>query len=195
MRRIEAAKNTVPIGIVTLCAKKMIAGLCNFAGRLGFGAALRHRGQSRSGAKHFLVQEIGFRIFAKTPAPCAPSQKRGDFGALGKLLLNGMESLAHASWQSPLSHFGVRGGGQIRAAKRRMSIRVFARRSDTEPIGIHFKRREEIVQPMIVIAMFESAWPHAEFFHVVAKHGNAVGMSGGGLTQVLHDLFDRSERY
>src|SRR5258708_2119899 len=45
----------------------------------------------------------------------------------------------------------------------------------------------------MLVAMLESSGPHAEFFHVVAKHGDTIGVSSGCVAHIFDDVFDLSE--
>ena len=63
-----------------------------------------------------------------------------------------------------------------------MRFRVISRRSNTQPVGIFLQRGQEFFQPLILIAMLEGAWPHSEFFHIVAEYRDSVRVHGCHLT-------------
>src|SRR5438552_1846706 len=86
MRGIDSAKNTVPIGVIALGAHEQIARLQQFIGRLSVVVPRRRGGDARGNAQHFLVQQIGFRVFAKKAAPGTSTKERQDFWSRAELL-------------------------------------------------------------------------------------------------------------
>ena len=75
-----------------------------------------------------------------------------------------------------------------------MRRQILARCADIEPRGILFEGRKEIVEPSLLKAVFKGARPSAEFFHIVAHCGDAIGMGGGGFLQMDHNLVDSVPR-
>ena len=63
MRGVEAAEDAVPVGVVALGAKEIIASFEEFRGGRRIGATLRNIGDPRRDAEHFLIEEIGFGIY------------------------------------------------------------------------------------------------------------------------------------
>src|ERR1700739_48015 len=63
-----------------------------------------------------------------------------------------------------------------------------------QPGGVLLKRREEILQPAILRAVFESAGPDPEFFHVIAKRGHAAGACLRAIAEIGDTLFHAAKR-
>src|SRR5438874_7974067 len=84
MRRVDAAENAVPVGVVALGAQEQIARLRQVRSLL---FALVTNGGGRSGSnsrgdvQHFFVQQVGLGIFAKKAAPRAAAQECEHFRA------------------------------------------------------------------------------------------------------------------
>src|SRR6266403_4749113 len=80
---------------------------------------------ARGNAQHFLVQQIGFRIFGEKTAPGASPEEGEDFGAGAEFFQHFVKTLADTRGQRPFEHLRVGSSGQIGAAKRdRKSTRL-----------------------------------------------------------------------
>jgi hypothetical protein len=81
MRRVKPAEDSVPIGIVALRAEEQVARGLELAGGFRTAAALGDRRETRGDAKHFLVEQIRFRVLAEKPPPRAATKKRQNLGS------------------------------------------------------------------------------------------------------------------
>src|ERR1700730_14335139 len=71
-----------------------------------------------------------------------------------------------------------------------MGRQTFGGSAEIEPRGILLESGKEMVEPGLLIAVFEGAGPSAELFHVVAHGGDAIGMGREGVAQVSDGFVD-----
>src|SRR2546430_11055469 len=150
MRGVKSTKNAMPVGVVALRTMQEVASLSDLGGRRGVATASRNGGEARGSPQHFLVQQIRFGVFAEEAAPGASAEEGQNFGALLEFLLHGHVALADARGQGPFSHFGVRGGREIRSAERRVGGEKLGGGDGLEPRGVFFDGGEEVLEPAIV---------------------------------------------
>ena len=139
------------------------------------------------------MKQVRFRVLAEEATPETATQELLHVRPRSKLLLQGMEAHPDCSGQRPLHHFGVRGGGQVGAAKWRMRAQVFVRRRRHEPPGIGLQRREETFEPAVAVAVIVCARPDAEFLAVVAHGRQPVRVLAGHATQELDRILHRAK--
>ena len=118
----------MPIGVVALRAQEQIARLQKGFGSFRAGLTRGSSGNACGDAQHFLVEQIGFGIFAEKAAPGAAAKEGEHLRAGAELLQHGMIALANARGQNPLHHFRVRSGGKIGAAEGRVRGEILAGR-------------------------------------------------------------------
>src|ERR1700735_2638373 len=114
MRRIEAAENSVPIGIVALAAQHERFGLvASGEKRLVVPAAPLEAANFRRNVLHFLVQKIRFVILREEISPNAAAQESHVCRTVDELC--GESVVADTSWcrKRPFHHFGVRSSRKI----------------------------------------------------------------------------------
>src|SRR5271155_3522748 len=99
MRSVQAAEDAMPIGVIALRTKKLVARLEKLIG--SFRTAMSHGncGDARGDAQHFLVEQIRLRVFAEETAPGTAAEKREDLGSRGELFLDCVVALADTRGQ------------------------------------------------------------------------------------------------
>src|SRR5208283_852334 len=157
------------------------------------GVARGHGSDASRDAKHFLVQEIRFGVFAEESAPGTATNERKQVMTPREFLLKGKVAQARIGGQHPLHHLRVGGGREIGAAEGEMRGDVLAWRGELEPRTVFLEGQEEFLQPAIFIAMLKGPRPHAKLFHVVAKSGDATGMLLGRGFEIVDGFLDLAE--
>src|SRR3982074_2801165 len=102
MWRVNSAKDTVPIGVVGLRAKKKVTSLNQFLRRSRTGAASGYGGDASASTKHFFIEQIGFGIFGKKAPPRSAAQERENFRAGRKFELQRGQTLPSIGGKHPL---------------------------------------------------------------------------------------------
>src|SRR5215831_21136511 len=92
MRRVDPAKDPVPVGVVTLAAQHVVASLPERNGVPITGAARRHRSDRGGNPHHFFLQQIGFRVFAEKSTPTAAANERKQIGPRREFLLQSVNA-------------------------------------------------------------------------------------------------------
>src|SRR5271170_3632124 len=161
MRGIQAAKHAVPIRIIPLPAQESITRFLHVRSVLGTGSARGNGGYASGNAQHFLVKQIGLRIFPEESAPARTAKKSKQIRPGGKFLMEPEISQAGVGGKNPFHHFFIGGRGEIGAAQRRVRSDTFAWRRSLQPVCVLFQRREKILEPAVGVAMFEGTGPAA----------------------------------
>jgi len=141
------------------------------------------------------VEQIGFRILAEETTPAAAVEKGEDIGAEFEFAAEIIKLETRDRGESPLHHFGVGSGGEIGAAEGRLRSDPLGGSNGFEPGGIFLEGAEEVLEPTVFVAVFESAGPDAEFLHVVAERGDAAGTKFGRAAEEIDIVVDGAERY
>src|SRR5260370_2883671 len=190
MRGINPAKNAVPVGVVALGAQEQIACFHQIAGGFRVTASRRNSGDARGNSQHFLVEQVGFGIFAKEAAPGAATKKGENFRAGTEFLQDLVIALADSRGEHPLHHFRVGRGWKISADERQVRRQIFAGGGNLQPVRVVLKRVKEIREPAVLVTVFMRTGPDTELFHVIAHGSHAVRMEAGGIAKIRDHVCD-----
>src|SRR3989454_7819427 len=160
VREVDAAEAAMPIHVVPLSAPEVLLRLTYLGRRIEDAPA----GKLLAHDEHPLLQAIGLGVLREEVAP----ERRDDQGGeiVTELVPRLRVALRGVGLERPLRHLGVGPAGDVDPLRRFLEDPRILERRRLDEVGLR-DRREELLEPTVLVNALIGAGPRAELFAVV----------------------------